>query len=90
MHRIGRHGAGLQRAGSTARGRVVLASDASHYYEHFERNTCFPTTLHLGQVLEGYAKLRRLADSSAHIVPGHDPSIFTRFPKPGGGVAKIE
>ena len=58
----------------------MIASDASHYYEHFERNTCFPTTLHLGDVLEGYAKLRRLADSPAHIVPGHDPLVLTRYP----------
>jgi hypothetical protein len=67
--------------------RLVLvdtASDASHYYEHFELNTCFPTTLHLGEVLEGYAKLRRLAASPAHIVPGHDPLVMQRYPAING------
>jgi len=24
------------------------------------------------------------------IVPGHDPAVFVKFPKPGNGVAKIE
>lgn len=81
VHHIGGHTAGLQSVRvHTRRGWVVLASDASHYYEHFERGTCFPTTFHLGQVLEGYVKLRALADSPAHIVPGHDPLVFRRYP----------
>jgi glyoxylase-like metal-dependent hydrolase (beta-lactamase superfamily II) len=81
VHHIGGHTAGMQAVRiQTRRGWVVLASDASHYYEHFERNTCFPTTFHLGEVLEGYAKLRRLADSLAHIVPGHDPLVLRRYP----------
>lgn len=81
VHHIGGHTAGLQAVRvRTRRGWVVLASDASHYYEHFERATCFPTTFHLGQVLEGYDKLRALADTPAHIVPGHDPLVFQRYP----------
>ena len=81
VHHIGGHTAGLQSVRvHTKRGWVVLASDASHYYEHFERGTCFPTTFHLGEVLEGYEKLKRLAPSLAHIVPGHDPLVFKRYP----------
>ena len=81
VHHIGGHTAGLQAVRvATRRGWVVLASDASHYYEHFERNTCFPTTFHLGEVLEGYRKLHRLADSPRHIVPGHDPLVLKRYP----------
>jgi glyoxylase-like metal-dependent hydrolase (beta-lactamase superfamily II) len=81
VHHIGGHTAGLQCVRvSTARGWVVLASDASHYYEHVETGACFPTTYHLGEVLEGYNKLRRLAESPAHIVPGHDPLVLKRYP----------
>jgi glyoxylase-like metal-dependent hydrolase (beta-lactamase superfamily II) len=40
---------------------------------------CFPTTYHLREVLEGYDKLRRLAESPAHIVPGHDPLVLERY-----------
>ena len=29
-------------------------------------------------------------DSPDHIIPGHDPDVFVRFPTPGDGVAKIE
>jgi glyoxylase-like metal-dependent hydrolase (beta-lactamase superfamily II) len=81
VHHIGGHTAGLQCVRvRTARGWVVLASDASHYYEHVETGACFPTTYHLGEVLEGYNKLRRLAESPAHIVPGHDPLVLKRYP----------
>lgn len=81
VHRIGGHTAGLQSVRvHTQRGWVVLASDASHYYEHMETGTCFPVTFHLGEVLEGYARLRRLAASPQHVVPGHDPLVLRRYP----------
>ncbi len=81
LHRIGGHTAGLQSVRvHTKRGWVVLASDASHYYEHFEQGRVFPTTYHIGEVLEGYGKLDRLADSPQHIVPGHDPLVMARYP----------
>ncbi|SHH38309.1 N-acyl homoserine lactonase family protein [Pollutimonas bauzanensis] len=81
VHHIGGHTAGLQVLRvHTARGWVVLASDASHYYEHFERGRCFPLMFHLGDALEGYRRLHRLADSPAHIVPGHDPMVMERYP----------
>ena len=64
----------------TRRGWVVLASDASHYYEHMEKNRCFPTIFHLGETIDGYATLRRLADSTRHIIPGHDPLVMRRYP----------
>jgi hypothetical protein len=32
----------------------------------------------------------RLAGSPRLVVPGHDPEVFVRFPKPGRGVARIE
>jgi len=81
MHRIGGHTAGLQSVRvHTKRGWVVLASDASHYYEHFEKDRCFPTTYHIGETLEGYRKLFRLAESPQHIVPGHDPLVMARYP----------
>ena len=95
VHRIGGHTAGLQCVRvATARGWVVLASDASHYYEHMESGRCFPTTFHLGEMVEGYDTLRRLADSSQHIIPGHDPQVMQRYPAPSsaldGIVAKLD
>jgi len=90
IHRIGGHTAGLQSVRvHTKRGWVVLASDASHYYEHFEQGRVFPTTFDIGGVLEGYDKLHRLAESPQHIVPGHDPLVMQRYPSASGDLEGI-
>lgn len=81
VHRVGGHTHGLQCVRvHTRRGWVVLASDTSHFYEHFEKKRAFTTMFHLGEALEGYDTLRRLADSERHIVPGHDPLVMQRYP----------
>jgi glyoxylase-like metal-dependent hydrolase (beta-lactamase superfamily II) len=83
VHHIGGHTPGLQSVRvHTQRGWVVLASDASHYYEHMEKRRCFPAVFHAGQVLDGYDKLFRLAETPKHVVPGHDPLVMKRYPPP--------
>ena len=80
IHRIGGHTAGLQSVRvMTERSWVVLASDASHYYEHMETGRCFTTAFQLGDMLDGYETLRRLAESPRHIIPGHDPLVMKRY-----------
>jgi glyoxylase-like metal-dependent hydrolase (beta-lactamase superfamily II) len=64
----------------TERGTVVLASDASHFYAHMEQHRAFPVLYNLGDVLEGYRTLRKLASSDKHIIPGHDPLVLARYP----------
>ena len=95
VHRIGGHTHGLQCVRvHTRRGWVVLASDTSHFYEHFEQKRVFTTMFHLGEALEGYATLQRLADSPRHIIPGHDPLVMQRYPAPSpeleGIVARLD
>ena len=95
VHRIGGHSKGLQCIRvMTRRGPVVLASDCTHLYAHIEQGRVFPITYHVGEVLDGYATLKRLAGSMAHIVPGHDPLVLERYPaaKPGleGWVARLD
>jgi glyoxylase-like metal-dependent hydrolase (beta-lactamase superfamily II) len=81
LHHIGGHTPGLQSVRvHTQRGWVVLASDATHYYEHMEKGRCFTNMYSLGDALQGYDTLRRLADSPRHIIPGHDPLVMTRYP----------
>jgi glyoxylase-like metal-dependent hydrolase (beta-lactamase superfamily II) len=83
LHKIGGHTAGVQCIRVwTQRGWVVLASDTSHYYEHYETYRVFPATFNLGDVIKGYESLRRLADSTKHIIPGHDPLVMKRYPAP--------
>jgi glyoxylase-like metal-dependent hydrolase (beta-lactamase superfamily II) len=81
IHRIGGHTHGVQCVRvNTRRGWVVLASDTSHYYEHFEKKRAFTTMFNVAEAVDGYGKLEQLADSLKHIVPGHDPLVMQRYP----------
>ena len=81
VHHIGGHTRGLQCVRvNTARGPVVVASDASHYYENFEKEVTFATVENIFLMHEGFRKLKSLAPTLAHIVPGHDPEVLRRYP----------
>ncbi|MFC4273864.1 N-acyl homoserine lactonase family protein [Achromobacter aloeverae] len=83
LHLVGGHTAGLQIVRVwTQRGWVVLASDASHLYGNIGRNAPFPLVHNVADMMEGYAIVRAMADSDAHIVPGHDPQVMQRYPAP--------
>lgn len=87
VHHIGGHTKGLQAVRvRTARGWVVLASDASHFYAHMEQDRAFPVLYNLGDMLAGYQTLRKLASTPRHIVPGHDPLVMQRYPAAGPGL----
>jgi len=60
----------------------VLASDASHYYEHMRANRLFTTAYRLDDMIQAYRKVERLADSPDHIIPGHDPLVMQIYPPP--------
>jgi glyoxylase-like metal-dependent hydrolase (beta-lactamase superfamily II) len=78
---IGGHTRGLQSVRvRTARGWVVLASDASHYYENHEDGRPFPIVQDMEQMLAGQQRLLAKADSPRHVVPGHDPEVLRRYP----------
>ncbi len=86
VHHVGGHTAGLQfMRVKTARGWVVLASDASHFYANFEQMRAYATVYNVGDMLEGFSRLKRLATSPQHVIPGHDPLVLQRYPaaKPG-------
>jgi glyoxylase-like metal-dependent hydrolase (beta-lactamase superfamily II) len=87
VHKIGGHSKGLQCVEvKTKRGTVVVASDCCHLYSHMEEGRVFPITYSVGDTLEGYKTLQKLAGGSRqHVVPGHDPEVMNRYPtaKPG-------
>jgi glyoxylase-like metal-dependent hydrolase (beta-lactamase superfamily II) len=83
VHLIGGHTKGLQVVRiATRRGWVVLASDASHFYANMEQARPFPIVYSVADMVEGYDRLRQLAQSPAHIIPGHDPEVLRRYPAP--------
>jgi hypothetical protein len=59
---------------------VVLASDATHYYENIEATRPFSIVFDVPAMIGGYDVLRSLAGPGGVIVPGHDPMVFERHP----------
>lgn len=81
VHLVGGHSRGLQIVTvNTRRGRVVLASDATHYYANIEQDHPFPIVDSVEDMLNGFRLVRLLAPTSAHIIPGHDPEVLRRYP----------
>jgi glyoxylase-like metal-dependent hydrolase (beta-lactamase superfamily II) len=90
LHLIGGHTMGLQVVRvRTRRGWLVLASDASHFYANMEQQRPFPIVWSVEDMVEGYRRLRELADSAAHIIPGHDPLVLERYPAPSAGLQGV-
>jgi glyoxylase-like metal-dependent hydrolase (beta-lactamase superfamily II) len=87
----GRHTHASQYVGvRTAKGTVVVASDNLYLYENLERRLPIAQTLDAASNLRAQERMARIAAEPRLIVPGHDPAVFTRFPRPGKGVARIE
>lgn len=81
LHHVGGHTQGLQFVRAwTARGWVVLASDAMHLYANWQDGNPFPVVLHVGDMLEGHRRVAQLAETPDHVVPGHDPLVLEKYP----------
>jgi glyoxylase-like metal-dependent hydrolase (beta-lactamase superfamily II) len=90
VHLIGGHTMGLQAVRvRTRRGWVVLASDASHFYANMEQERPFPIVWSVADMMAGYRRLSELADSPAHIIPGHDPLVMERYPAASQGTQGV-
>src|SRR5437762_14311315 len=86
LHLIGGHTMGLQVVRvSPRRGWVVLASDASHFYANMEQPRPFPIVWSLADMGAGSDRLRSLAASPGHIIPGPDPPALERCRAPATG-----
>ncbi len=82
VHHIGGHSRGLQCVSvATANGPVILASDASHFYENYQTGAPFPIVVDVDRMLAGFGRLTSLAGAQGRIIPGHDPLVRTRYPQ---------
>jgi glyoxylase-like metal-dependent hydrolase (beta-lactamase superfamily II) len=87
VHRVGGHSDGLQVVRvATRRGPVVIASDATHFYANMARRNSFPIVYNVGDMMEGWQTVARLAGDPDRIIPGHDPAVCTLYPNTGGDV----
>jgi glyoxylase-like metal-dependent hydrolase (beta-lactamase superfamily II) len=90
LHHVGGHTDGLQVVRIwTRRGWLVLASDASHYYENMRDGRPFPIVFDVGAVLDGFRRMRELSGCDELIVPGHDPLVLDTFPPASDELAGI-
>lgn len=64
----------------TQRGWIVVASDASHYYENLQRRRPYPAAHHVEEMLESFDKVMKLAGDVEHVIPGHDPVVMQIYP----------
>jgi glyoxylase-like metal-dependent hydrolase (beta-lactamase superfamily II) len=82
VHRVGGHSDGLQVVRvDTARGPVVLASDASHFYANLHRRSPFPIVYNIGDMAVGWETVERLAGHPDRFIPGHDPIVAEIYPR---------
>jgi glyoxylase-like metal-dependent hydrolase (beta-lactamase superfamily II) len=68
---------------ATARGPVVLASDAAHYYGNLHRRSPFPIVYNIGDMCQGWDTIERLAGHPDRVIPGHDPLVGDLYPRAG-------
>lgn len=65
----------------TARGTVVLASDAAHLYANITRKIPFPIFVDEADYARAQERVMKLAGGSLdHVIPGHDPLVLACFP----------
>jgi len=90
VHRVGGHTAGLQIVTvKSARGTVVLTSDASHFYRNVETRQPVQIITNLPEMLEAFETIHALAGAEKLIVAGHDPEVAGRFTTVEPGIIKI-
>ena len=85
VHHVGGHTPGLQVARvNTARGPVVVASDAMHYFANRDQAVPFPVVADVAEYLAAFGRIAALAPSPDHVVAGHDPAVMTIYPLASG------
>jgi glyoxylase-like metal-dependent hydrolase (beta-lactamase superfamily II) len=81
VHLVGGHTAGMQVVRvRTRRGHVVIASDASHFYENIEQDRPAPLLHSMPGVYAAFDRVNELADGPELVVAGHDPDVIERYP----------
>lgn len=85
------HTAGLQVVCcATARGTVVLASDAAHLYANLTRAIAFPIFIDEPAYGRAQERVMELAGRSLeHVIPGHDPLVLACFPS-DNDIARVD
>jgi glyoxylase-like metal-dependent hydrolase (beta-lactamase superfamily II) len=80
VHKVGGHTPGMQIVTvDTARGTVVLTSDAAHLQDHAESQLPSRWVTSVPEMYDAFETINSLASSPELIVPSHDPRTLGRF-----------
>src|SRR5262245_42466148 len=69
---------------------VVLASDNMYLYENLDTHTAITQTLDPVSNLRTQDRMKSIASEPGLVIPGHDPAVFTRFPRVNERIVRIE
>jgi len=82
VHLIGGHSGGLQAVRvETAKGPLVLASDAAHFYDTVIEQNPFTIIVNLPDMCAGWDRIFELGAELGMVIPGHDPLVADLYPK---------
>ena len=86
----GKHTFASQYVGVTTRdGVFVLASDNAYLYKNLDEHLAIAQTLDARSNLAAQTRMLELAGAIARVIPGHDPTVFTRFPATAANTVRI-
>jgi glyoxylase-like metal-dependent hydrolase (beta-lactamase superfamily II) len=69
---------------------AVVASDNMYLYENLDAHAPIAQTLDAASNLRAQDRMRSIASEPRLLVPGHDPAVFTRFPKVTDRIVRIQ
>ena len=69
---------------------AVLASDNIYLYENLDAHAPIAQTFDAASNLRAQDRMRTLAGEPRLLIPGHDPSVFSRFPHLTDRIVRIE
>ena len=69
---------------------AVVASDNMYLYENLDAHAPIAQTLDAPSNLRAQDRMRSIASEPRLLIPGHDPAVFTRFPKVTDRIVRIQ
>jgi glyoxylase-like metal-dependent hydrolase (beta-lactamase superfamily II) len=69
---------------------AVVASDNMYLYENLDAHAPIAQTLDATSNLRAQDRMRSIASEPRLLIPGHDPAVFTRFPKITDRIVRIQ
>lgn len=70
--------------------KVILASDNAWFYYNIEHELPIPITFDTSAYTANLKRMKKMVIQTDHIIPGHDPLVFSKFPEVVPGIVNIK